>query len=378
MTTPPPIGSVYLVTPGGLRARGGIGRMVEYFSRHWAVEDAPLTVIDTYGPGAKALMPFHFAAALARLAADAARGRIGVMHIHMSERGSVLRKGLVVHLAARCGIPAVLHLHGADFAEYCRALPPRRAAALRTMMGRAAAVVVLGGYWRDFVVDELGVAAGRVAVLPNAVPGPQAMPERPGGGPCRILFLGVLGDRKGAGLLLKALAAPGLRDRNWTACLAGNGEIDRHRALALDLGLGDRVDFPGWVDEDAARALLARSDLLVLPSRNEGLPMAILEAMAHGLPVVATPVGAVADAVEDGGSGLLVPVGDRAALAEALGRLVDSPGLRRAMGARGRARYLEQFEIAGFNRRLEALFRRVRRRDPGEAATPAPDEEFAR
>lgn len=355
-----PIGSVYVVAPGGAEARGGIGRMVRYFTRTWNVQDAPIRVIDSYGPGPKALMPGYFAAAMARLAWDGALGRIGLLHVHMSERASVIRKGLVVHLGAQLGIPVVLHLHGAEFAEYCQSLPPRELRMVRRMMERADAVVALGAYWREFVVHDLGIDPARAVILHNCVPGPAKAPVREGKGPCRLLFLGVLNERKGVPVLLDALASPLLAKANWHIRFAGNGDIERTKAEAASRGLGGKTEFLGWVDEERSRQLLAESDVLVLPSRNEGLPMAILEAMANGLPVVSTPVGAIADAVIHGETGLLTNPGDDAALARALSILVEDPALRARMGAAGRERWFENFDQSSFNHRLENLFRTLR------------------
>jgi glycosyltransferase involved in cell wall biosynthesis len=363
-----PTGRIFVVTPGGLNVPGGIGRMISYFHRTWDRADAPLTIIDTYGPGPKLKMPFYFAVACARLIAAALAGRIGLLHVHMSERLSVLRKGLVVRFGSALGIPVVLHLHGAEFADYCRRVSPRRLARIKRMMAKADAVVTLGTYWRDFVCGELGVDPSKVAILHNAVPGPAALPERPSKGPCRIVFLGVVCERKGVPILLRALAEPAMRSLEWHADIAGNGEVDFFRAEAQRLGLAKRVTFHGWVDEARARQLLAASDILTLPSRNEGLPMAILEAMAYGLPIVATAVGSIADAIVDGESGLLVPVGDEHALCDALARLVGDPGLRAALGARAREHYLARFEISAFNARLAEIFRCARLRLPAPGA----------
>lgn len=357
------IGAVYLVTPGGLTAKGGIGRMVDYIHRTWNVPGAPMVVVDSYGPGPKYLMPFYFLACVLRILAAAAAGKIGLLHIHMSERLSVLRKGTLVHLGKAFGIPVVLHLHGADFADYCRSLPEPRLQKVRSMVGKADAVVTLGKFWHDFVRDELHVDPQRITILHNAVPGPEAVAERTNT-PCRFLFLGVVCERKGVPTLLSALAEPRMAQLDWTMDIAGNGEVDFYKSEAVRLGIEHRVRFLGWIDEHGAKRLLEQSDVLVLPSRNEGLPMAILEAMAYGLPIVSTPVGSIADAVINGENGFLTPVGDGKSLAAALSSLARDAPLRRRMGACARQRYLDMFNITAFNVRLAEIFRRSKKRLP--------------
>ncbi len=374
--------AVYLVTPGGRRGRGGIGRLVDVTLDAWGEawdggEAPPLRVVDSYGPDRKGLMPFYFLAACVRLTLACALGRALIVHVNMAERGSVWRKGLVVWIGRAWRVPVVIHCHGADFADYVRALtPPKRRLLLKTL-NAAARIVVLGGRWRRFFTDELGLAPARIAVLANAVPDPRrdgapvaagARSEAKGDGPLRVLFLGRLGERKGVPELLQALASPTLRRAPWRAVLAGDGEVGRFRTEAVVLGLDHKVRLSGWVDKAGAQALLADSDVLVLPSRNEGLPVAILEAMAHGLAVVASDVGAIPDVIDDGDNGLLVAPGDVAGLTGALRRLIDEPGLGPRMGARGRARFEAAYAIECHVRGLAAIYADLLRARPGGAA----------
>jgi len=281
-----------------------------------------------------------------------------VIHVNMSERLSVLRKGLVVELGAAFDIPVILHLHGAEFVDYFRSLSSARRARVTRMMLKANRILVLGTFWRSFVVDELKIPADRVSVLHNAVPGPSAVPSRPAEGTCRLLFLGVVGVRKGIETLLQALPLLPART-SWHLDVAGNGNIEACRAEVSRLGVADRVTVMGWVDERRAARLLAESDVLVLPSRNEGLPLAILEGMSYGLPIVTTPVGSIMDAVSHGETGLLVPPGDHVALAAALTSLVEDPDLRRKLGRGARDQYERTFQLSTFKAKLAGVFHRV-------------------
>jgi glycosyltransferase involved in cell wall biosynthesis len=141
--------------------------------------------------------------------------------------------------------------------------------------------------------------------------------------------------------LLDALAAtPGVR-----AALVGVGEArEKVEARAAALGLADRIRFLGWRRD--VDAILAAADALVLPSlANECLPYAILEAMAHGLPVIGTDVAGIPEEVADGQTGFVVAPGDATALADRLGRLAADPQLRRALGEAGRRRVTSEFSL---------------------------------
>ncbi|WP_448192529.1 glycosyltransferase family 4 protein [Azospirillum sp. sgz301742] len=370
---------IYIVTPGGTREKGGMGRIVDNFTSDLRENrpDVRFKVVDTYGPGKFHLMPVYFLLAVLRLGACFLAGRGNLVHIHMAEHGSVARKGTIVLLAALFRVPVVLHLHGGRFPEQVRNAGPLTAWAIRRMVALCRETVVLGDFWRRFMVEEFGLDARRVTVLHNAVPGPRAIPLRPADRPVRILFLGRLIKLKGIHVLLDALAAAECRSRPWELVIAGDGDLDTYRRQAEALGLGGRVHFTGWLDQDGCRRQLLQADVLVQPSMFEGLPMAVLEAMAHGLSIVATPVGSVGDAIEHEVTGLLVPPGEVQPLTDALVRILDDPDLRRRLGAGARRKFETCFDIAVYRERLIEIYRRNARRwraEPAIVPAAAPDD----
>lgn len=179
----------------------------------------------------------------------------------------------------------------------------------------------------------------------------------------RILAVGRLVEKKGHETLL--LAASLLRDRGleFSLRLAGEGpEWSRLQRLVHELRLGDRVVFLGPLNESEVRAEYETADVFALPCRKlangdqDGLPNVILEAMAHGLPVVSTRLDGITEAIVDGDSGLLAAQDDPAGVAEHLGRLVEDADLRLRIGAAGRNRVAASFErSATLPRVVEAL-----------------------
>jgi glycosyltransferase involved in cell wall biosynthesis len=352
---------VMILSPGGTAAKGGMGRLVETMVRRLRADaDLQIEVVDTYGPdvnlpGSKLRMPLYFAAATFKLLRACILRRIGLAHIHMAANGSTYRKCVLLAVCRLFSIPAIIHIHGGDLDKFCaRSALGRRL--LRAAFRQVSEVVVLGDFWRSFVVRELGVDTARVNVLPNAIPAPPAPALRGGPDECRLAFLGYVTPEKGVDDLLTSLSCTALKRRPWRLTIAGAGEIARYRNRAAELGIAERIAFTGWIDEAAVSRLLQQSDVLVLPSHFECLPMSIIEAMAHGLPVIATRVGAVPDAVIDGETGLLVPVASPDDLALALQRLVDSPDERRRLGSRARQRFEAKFDLETFHARIRAIY----------------------
>lgn len=353
--------AVFVVAAGGVRHAGGTGRLVRATVGYWqtAQLQPAVRVLDPYGLRLSAMTPLYWLRALASIACSAARGRVALLHVHMGSRGSAVRKGIIVRLAARLGVPVILHLHGSRWDDIHARLPAWARRWLRRTLEAADRVIVPGTYWRQVVVDRIGIDPAVVHVVANAVAGPAMVAPRPGGPRCALLFLGSLTPRKGLPELLETLARPEMAVLPWHLRVAGAGDVRTYRERSAALGIADRVEFLGWVEENGVRELLCDADAFVLPSHNEGLSVAMLEAMAHGCAVVATPVGATLDAITDGDTGLVVPVGDPGRLAAALGRVITDADLRARLQAAARRRWHERFQIADHCRRLQALYRDV-------------------
>lgn len=352
-------GLILIVSPGGVRERGGMGRIVGNLTGFWdrSGTGPRYRVIDPYGPRVLLLAPLYLATAMARMIWLFFVDRVRLVHIHMASRGSVVRKGLILLLAKALGAPVILHFHAGDFADFYGRLPAFAQRLLLRLIRMADLSIVLGQTWRDLLVGDLGIDPARVAVLANAVPRPPEDPRPHGSGPtCRLLFLGRLEAQKGVPELIEALADPRLRDLPWQASLVGGGEVARFRAEIDRRGLAERIECPGWQDAPAVARRLAEADVFVLPSHHEGLSMALLEALAAGLAIVATPVGAIPEVIEDRVSGLLVPVGDPAALAAALVEVTARPDRRAELAAGGSRCFNEKFEISAYCAELEALY----------------------
>jgi glycosyltransferase involved in cell wall biosynthesis len=343
---------VLMLTGGGISNRsGGVGTMMAALQAEWG-PGVTTEVIDTRGRGGILAGAACFAWALARFVS--ARD-VDVVHLHMTTRGSVARKCVLLLLSRALRRPAIVHMHGADFFAFHDQLPLTLRRLLAATLRLASHVVVLGEGWRQGLLARTGLAPSQVSIIRNGVPAPHAC-GRTGQAPVHLLFLGRLGARKGVPAFLAALVSRPMLARSWRATLAGDGDVAHFTAAIARSGLAGRVDLPGWVDRAGAAALMASADILVLPSFHEALPMAVVEAMAHGVAVIATPVGALPEILCDSKNAILVPPGDVSALTAALVRLIDDPALRRRLGQAGHAVFLAELDVAVTARQMFALY----------------------
>jgi glycosyltransferase involved in cell wall biosynthesis len=309
------------------------------------------------GSAARKVLRFLLGAAqvLLRLALRPPR----LVHIHTSTRGSFVRKSLLARAAVARGVPVVLHVHGGAFDSYHDRAPRPLRRWIRSTLEAVDLVVALGPSWAA-VLERIAPAA-RVVVVPNAVePGPAPTRDGRRPGPTTVLFLGQVSALKNVPLLVEAWAKV-RTDLHTPARLvvAGDGDdLERVTATVARHGLGAGVELRGWVPPAEVGDLLDEADVLVLASKWEGQPMAVLEAMARGLAVVATRVGGLVDLV-DGDSGLLVPPDDVDALAGALREVLADDALRARLGAGGRRRVESELSVDHTWRTLDDLYREL-------------------
>lgn len=253
------------------------------------------------------------------------------------------KAGFVGRLAAwGLRVPIVYTPHGWPFTP---GVPPVAASVYATLERISAPladrIVNVCAFERDIALERRIGRPERHAVIHNGMPDvPTRLHADPTRQPPRLIMVARFEEQKDQGTLLRALAA--CRDLPWTVQLVGDGPlIEESREHAARLGLGDRVEFAG-ARRDVAE-LLAQCQLFVLSTRWEGFPRSILEAMRAGLPIVASAVGGIHEAVVEGENGFVVPRHDDAALAARLRTLIGDAALRARLGADGRRRYSAHF-----------------------------------
>lgn len=321
----------------GTAARGGIRSVIEAYEAAGFYSAGRSRFIATHVEGGLFKRLVTALGVYLRVAAMLLPFRVALLHLHMSMRGSFWRKAIFLLMGRLAGVPVVIHLHGSEFAVFYGASAGWVKWMIRAVYDHASAVVVLSESWRQFVS---GLTKTPVVVIGNFVPD-RYEPQRAAGSRKQrsVLFLGQFGARKGIYDLLSAFVEVRKRVPGAVLYCGGNGEVDKVRATVAELGLDGAVHVPGWVSGDGKLDLMHQCGIFVLPSYNEGLPMAIIEAMSFSMAVVSTTVGGIPELV-NGDNGVLISPGDQAQLASALVNLLERPDAElSALGAASRQRY---------------------------------------
>jgi glycosyltransferase involved in cell wall biosynthesis len=314
----------------------------------------PASILGT-GPSGSLLRPVHVRskADLRGLAAvSRLLQRLAPDIVHAQDR----RAGLVASLVAGSKTPVVLTFHGVPDNAAGRwvqggPLHGRRAGmsggsrlvADALVARRIACTIAPSQAMAGFLHRELRVPAGRLRVLPNGVAIPS--PRGPGNSIRTFVTAGSFAPCKATPVLVEAFMAIAATRPQLRLRMIGDGPDRRLcEELAGQAGLGSQVEFTGYrTDMDAQ---LGQADAFVLPSLNENLPLALLQAMAMGLPCIAADVGGIPEML-NAGCGILVPPGDVRSLRAAMERLIDEPALAARLGAAARNRVAERFSLSG-------------------------------
>lgn len=277
-------------------------------------------------------------------------------HVHVASYGSTFRKYFVCRKLSKTGCPYILHNHGAAYEAFYESLNPLLKQKVRHMFLSGRGTIVLSNWWYGFHRRILADDSHRLWILPNPVPVPPV--------PCweqssitSLLFLGRLDERKGAARVIRAISQLPQQTRERVRLqMAGDGAVDDTRALAEQLGVAPQVEIRDWIAGAEKEAWMQQTNVFILPSRNEGLPMAMLEAMAWGKALIVSPVGGIPEFVTDGVEGFLVPPDDIDAIADAIRKLAENPDLRVQMGMAARKR-VEPLDIQNYRIRLGEIYR---------------------
>lgn len=307
------------------KINGGITSVISQIrSYDWKQQNIDMDFIPTYYGGNAVNKTMGFIIAYLQLVFRFITNKPDIVHVHMSYKGSFYRASIIQRLSKKFGIKTIIHLHGSTFKDWFDSIDKAEQDKVKYLFESANATIVLGDKWYKIVRDIAPKA--NLTILNNAVHISEKNASWDDN--CfKVLFMGVLIERKGVSDLIEAAKILKEQNRlgNIRIVIAGTGsDEDFLKKKVSDYCLENFVEFAGWVSGDLKEKYYLDSQMLVLPSYNEGLPVAILEAMSYGMPIISTNVGDIELAVKDSENGYLINPGDIDAIAKCIDLISSS------------------------------------------------------
>lgn len=280
--------------------------------------------------------------------------RPNLVHVHMSERSSVWRKGWLVDIAHKLHIVTVIHMHGADFQEWYTSLSKKRKNKVNTIFNNASKIIILGNYWRLFL-KNMGIDSKKIKVIYNAVNIHNNIYNKRSK---NILFLGAIIERKGVYDILQAINdIKNEIPKGWKILFYGPLPDKKFLNKIKTLNLDNCVEYLGYLSAEKFKTVFGDISFNLLPSYNEGLPMTILEAMSYGIPSITTEVAAIPELITNGSDGLLQQPGDVKTLERNIIKLIESESLRNNLSENAYKKICNDFSCDRHVKKIIELYR---------------------
>jgi glycosyltransferase involved in cell wall biosynthesis len=351
---------VLMVGPHQTRTLGGISAVTNELLHALTKSEFAVYHIasqaDEYQRGGKFLLALT---ALVRFTLMLFWWRPQLTYVHVGSNASLYRKAFFITVARVLGQSILTHFHAGDFDHYYDRQNRLGKWWIRCGLRQSHRLIAVSQASAQRLHALLPEA--EITMIPNGIEiAAFAQPARSPDMCVRLLFVGAMGKLKGERDLLEAVQRIADRVPNLRLLLLGHG-AETIEAFCRQHHLGSLIEHLGPVAYNQRHAFFRQADFFVLPSYGEGMPIAVLEAMAAGLPIIATRVGGIPELIEDGVEGFLLAPGDIAALSERIERLTTDPTLRAQMGTRSREkaqRFDHQVMVAQLTQEIRRLLKR--------------------
>lgn len=310
--------------------RGGISSVINTYSRYFS----EFKFVATYNPWINKWKNIvYYLKGVVALANKLFLDRnIKIVHIHGCHNGSFYRK-LGVMLLAKFffGKKLIYHSHSSGFHIFYNNSNYFSKNLIRFFLTRMDLIICLSRQWKVFFEENFDPE--KIIILENIVEPVKTLNKNRSSNYLKLLFLGEIGERKGIFDLLEVLNEnKRFFEDKVHLNIGGNGDVKRLLKFIEKNDLQSLVSYKGWIAGENKQLLLSNSDIFILPSYNEGLPISILEAMSYKIPVIATDVGGISEVVHHEVNGFLITPGDKVSLYNYLKKFIENPFLIEEMG----------------------------------------------
>ncbi len=316
---------IYFVGPS-LNTQGGISSVLNLYKEN--LTGLEMVFLASYSGNNRLRDLYCFLYTLIRTFIICIRDKNAIFHINTASNGSYFRKSIIAKLCLMFDRKVILHIHGGGFIDFIESSKPQKKKAIISLLRRVHHIIVLSDFWLESYKKY--TSKDKISVLYNPCGIIDKIYKPRSNTKTRILFVGALCKNKGVYDLIESVRS--LDKNSYILDMYGNVELDQVRSLVRTYDLTDNIHAYDWVSRKELDGVYERSDILVLPSYAEGMPMCILEAMGKGLPIIATNVGGIPDTIVDGHNGYIISPGNISALKDKISLLISDSRLREQMG----------------------------------------------
>lgn len=348
--------NVLMVGPEFRQHKGGIGAVIETYHKNIQ----KLNFIASYdGNLTKVANVIKFLKSLFFIWIQVVKNpQIRIIHIHGASKGSFVRKYCIFFISKYIFRKKILyHLHGGKFHIYFEQSKVIRKHIIKHLINNADGVICLSVNWQVYLQNNFQPKKLNILNNPIQLPKKETLSSPKNSSYLSLLFLGKVGDNKGIFDLLEVLKNNKNRyKQHLKLIIGGNGDVERLSKFVADADLEEIVEYKGWVSGELKNDLLSKCDVLVLPSYNEGVPIAILEAMSYSKAILSTTVGGIPNIVQNTIDGFLITPGDISSLSKKIDFFLLNPKAVCEMGKSAR-KNVEKYSIDNILIDLQAVYK---------------------
>lgn len=330
---------------------GGIATVIKNFHRYFKCDDIDIIYSDTWKEGNLSERLKVTIVSLLKLIKYMLVGNIDIVHIHMAQDGSFYRKSLIILIGTLFRKNILLHMHASQFDKFYLNSNNMVKSYIRFILKLPNKIIVLSQQWEEFYRK---ITNNEIVIVNNAV---LVDKYKYNNGGNVISFMGRLCERKGIYDVLKIADKILEEHKGFKLYLCGDGDIEKVRDIIAKKGLSNRIIVTGWINDNDKDKILKNSIINILPSYNEGMPMAILETMAKGIPNISTNIGGIPNVIKNYDNGILISPGNTDELFKSLNYLLSNKKMRTDMSIKAYETIKDKFSIESYNNEFVKLYK---------------------
>lgn len=330
---------------------GGIATVIKNFHRYFKCDDIDIIYLETWKEGNLIQRLKVTLVSLLKFIKYMLVVNIDIIHIHMAQDGSFYRKSLIILIGKLFRKNILLHMHASQFDKFYFNSTNIAKSYIRFILKLPNKIVVLSEKWKEFYEK---ITDNEIIIVNNAVLIDKYNYNNNGN---IISFMGRLCERKGIYDVLKIADKILENHKDIKLYLCGDGDIEKIKSIILEKGMSDKIIVTGWINDKDKEKILKNSIINILPSYNEGMPMAILETMAQGIPNISTDIGGIPNVIENYENGILIHPGDVDELLNSINYLLSNKEIRMDMSRKAYETIKYKFSIETYNNKFIGLYK---------------------